>query len=546
MELENSDTKQVKDENDSKDFKFLIDPNYFVKGDESNEPLYITTNDKNVKNLINIQTVFNYISQGGENGLNNLKYFLDRVTIDLNEDSEYWTTPLSYSIFLREEEIALFLIDKGADVNKIDNSECYPIHYACSKFSYKELIGHERNNKEMKKLVIKMILKKVNVGSRNPINGYFPPEDALLNKYNFIYEHLMKYVKNICSKKDTYYKNEFKLLSEWIEYEKKNFGIDYKDIYKSSYWKYTKYLLEGKEKEALKMVDDDPNIIHNIDNLGQSSLHYAVFKNLRKLATRLIELGIDHTRKNVNGETAIDICKYHENHGPKMKNLLDYEINLRKKKFERAWNNLNNEFNINLKEEDNNESPKSHNEFIINENIQKLIKDEEDEKEKKRLSEEKKADKIRKKADENKKIKELKKKKQLEEEAHKAMLLEKEREEKRKVLDEERKRKKLEEENLRQLAYDEFLRERELEKIEFERMEFEKSELDRKKNEKKLREQEYVINSKDELKSIHLDNCIENEMKNRLLSLYDSYLNNDGMDTLPSGKKVPITFITCN
>ena len=92
-----------------------------------------------------ISRMFVSISIGGKDGLDVIKHILkNEQNININDKEDYWTYLLHYSIVMREEEIALFLIDKGADINLIDIYECTPLNYAVSRFEFKQFRGRNR------------------------------------------------------------------------------------------------------------------------------------------------------------------------------------------------------------------------------------------------------------------------------------------------------------------------------------------------------------------------------------------------------------------
>ena len=239
------------------------------------------------------------IGVGGENGLSLVKYLLIKFgTNILNNREDYWTYPLHYSIIMREEEIAIFLIKSGADVNKLDSFCCSPLNYAVSKYNYSKIVNVTRENAEMKKLVLTLVLKGADVGHRNPTTKLFPYYEAINNEYYYSYKQIDNRMNTIIKDKDKY-PDEFKQLDDWIKEDTVN---------SKNLKKVIDAILVKNENKAIKIIDEFPHIIHGIDTFGQTVLHYAVRYNLKQLIKKLIIYGIDFTKKNKNGIGIFDIC----------------------------------------------------------------------------------------------------------------------------------------------------------------------------------------------------------------------------------------------
>jgi len=76
------------------------------------------------------QNVLYYIAKAGKEEL--LKYLLDRYKYDLNTNDNTKQTPLFFAASCNNIGCAKLLIDKGCDVNHIDNNGQNCIYYAAS------------------------------------------------------------------------------------------------------------------------------------------------------------------------------------------------------------------------------------------------------------------------------------------------------------------------------------------------------------------------------------------------------------------------------
>ena len=90
-----------------------------------------------------IMVILSAISIMGEEGIESVRNLITTYKkkfgkdFNLNRTEGFWTCPLSYAIFLREEKFAMFLLDYGADPNFIDEMNCLSINYAVSVFDFK-------------------------------------------------------------------------------------------------------------------------------------------------------------------------------------------------------------------------------------------------------------------------------------------------------------------------------------------------------------------------------------------------------------------------
>ena len=484
--------------------------------------------------------IFAYIEQGGDDGLKNLKSLLNSKVIDVNDGSSYWTTPLGYAIFMREEEIAIYLINMGADVNLEDNSGLLPIHFAVGIFDYIQLIGKNRKNKELKRLIVTLILKGSKLGVKSSFTDNYPSNEALLNNYIFSHNQIINRRKSIVANKH-FLVNEYKEIEGWINEEdmliKSNFER------KDGYLKFVE-LIRLNENKAIKYLNENKRYCNQIDSKGNSPLHYAIFLNRRKLVEVLISLGADHERKNIDGKTPRDYTFIPGNKkAVSMRDHHDYLIELRNKKFNKAWTQIFN--NICEEEEKKQDDQKRIEDLKEKEKLklEKLNKKKQARKEKEiadKIAEEKREAEMKEKIDNENRIREENKR------------LEKLKNDEKRRKDEENKRlEKLKNDEKRRKEDEDRIIQKKLKIEESMKKKAEKKRLKKEENEKKQKEEkeriqkeeEYVRESIVGLESYYTENEIEIEMRNRALDLLYKYENNNKMDELPSGKKVPIVII---
>ena len=123
--------------------------------------------------------VIHYAAQG--NQPNSLIYFylFHRNVIDLEKVDKGGSTPLHWASYSSAIEIALYLINLGADINKQDNNGNTPLHLAVIKNSYK--------------MVIKLLQKGALTNILNNENKT-PKEISSKNNLSDIYE-ILKYTE---------------------------------------------------------------------------------------------------------------------------------------------------------------------------------------------------------------------------------------------------------------------------------------------------------------------------------------------------------------
>lgn len=307
----NNITRDIKDNS-------LENPHYFPVNIND---LQIVTNEKNT-----LSRILNCISIGGIVGLKLLKKIIDsnlELEFNINSKCDYWTYPLHYSIIFREEDIALYLISIGADVNLLDEFNCSPLNYAVSKFSFNNnLKGRKRMNVELRKLLVTLLIKGADVSYKCPETNFFPHTEAYKSSYYYSYDMLKKNINKILSN-PVEYPIKYKILKEYCIAEESNGNI-LGDLITT--------IITTDENTTLKKLDDICKkgiefIIHAADNHGQTMLHYAVKYKMKKLVKKLICMEVDPSRCNRLGVTALDIAStFNEKEGKEMALLIIQSI----------------------------------------------------------------------------------------------------------------------------------------------------------------------------------------------------------------------------
>ena len=439
---------------------------------------------------------------------------------NLNNHKGYWCAPLHYAAIMRLEEIALYLIEKGSDVNKLDMYGNNALNYTVGVYDFKSISGIVRKNKEIPKLVNKLIEKEVNVGNLNGISNLYPVHESIKNQYydsHYLIRLRMYWVLNMnvpSVRESDEYKNLMKLKND--ECNEPEINID----------KLINLIVKCDEKRALQYLEKDNTLAHGIDLHGQSMLHYAVHKNMRKLIKKLIELDINYNRKNVHNLTAFGICDMLEKEGKNgnsLKKFLTEIIINHKKKKEKEKLSIPS-------------SPMSYEEL-------NLMLQEEEEKVKKEEIKKTEANRKKKERAKQKKL-EIQKKKE-ESDIKKLKLIE-EQKEKDKILREEKIQKEKQElEKIEKEKYENFLKAQETKRSKqydkIKKMKEKKYLKKQKELENKFKNDIKMLDWKKELNE-YSPNDDEKELYDRACNLIEMYENNDGMDILPSGKRVPIVF----
>merc|ERR1712070_770526 len=165
-----------------------------------------------------------------------------------------------------------------------------------------DMTGIKRDNKELLKVVIKLILNGANICFKNELSGLYPYYEALVNNYVKSHNQIKNRMDTILNNKEKYSK-EFELMYDWIEEEKEN---DFNDKVEK-FVKITNNIINCDEKDVLKEIDQYSGIIYHIDNHGQNALHYAIEHYKPLIVKKLIIMGIDLNRQNTKGLYPINL-----------------------------------------------------------------------------------------------------------------------------------------------------------------------------------------------------------------------------------------------
>tara|TARA_E500000178_G_C17037771_1_gene764411 strand:+ start:6318 stop:7889 length:1572 start_codon:yes stop_codon:yes gene_type:complete len=243
------------------------------------------------------------IGKGGDVGKILIEKILEKYTdYDLNDIGNYWTYPLHYAIIMREEDIALFLIEKGADINALDEYGMSPLNYTVTKFRYKHSCTKMRVNKELVKLLTTLVVMGADVTHINPHNDLYPHTDSVRSGYYYSYERIKSRINTVL-KLNLESPSKLEKLRARLDSEEYNGNI-IQDII-DSFSKKSEDVILSKIDKAFKKVGDA--IIHMHDDQGQTMLHYAVYFEMKRVLEKLVFLGVDPSRRNKIGWTAFDI-----------------------------------------------------------------------------------------------------------------------------------------------------------------------------------------------------------------------------------------------
>ena len=243
------------------------------------------------------------IGKGGFVGKILIEKILEKYTdYNLNDIGNYWTYPLHYAIIMREEDIALLLIEKGADINALDEYGMSPLNYTVTKFTYKHSCTKMRVNKELVKLVTTLVVMGADVTHINPHNNLYPHTDSIRSGYYYSYERIKSRINTVL-KLNLYSPLKLTKLRAHLDTEEYNGNI-IQDIIDSFSIKSEDVILSKIDKACKKVGEA---LVHMHDDQGQTMLHYAVYFEMKKVLEKLIFLGTDPSRRNKIGWTAFDI-----------------------------------------------------------------------------------------------------------------------------------------------------------------------------------------------------------------------------------------------
>lgn len=240
---------------------------------------------------------YHLIHAGTQNDIELIKIYIKDKEIDVNNSDNFFTSPLSFAIFMREEEIALHLIELGANVRFIDSIGLTPLNYALTWIN-REMSGFsKRDDKELVKVVISLVNKGVNLVHKNPINNMYPYREALLHKYDTSYTIIMNRVKAILFYPDKYPEQSDEI-NTWMR-DKKQFD---KCMENSDNLIDACYL--NNDELAIEILEKNPDSINELD---QNALHYAISNKKYSLIKKLILMNIDCHKKSIADLTPLDI-----------------------------------------------------------------------------------------------------------------------------------------------------------------------------------------------------------------------------------------------
>ena len=152
------------------------------------------------------------VNENEDERLKNLKEIIPSTPVPINT-VEGWTSFFSYAIFFRQEKIALYFLEIGADVNYIDSINLSPLNYLCGNLKLGSRNGSEDEvslvdlkkifkEKEMHTLLSKIIEKN------NKVEVFYRRFDTKHNKYE---PYLIYQCKNYC------YDDIFSILTKFIK-----------------------------------------------------------------------------------------------------------------------------------------------------------------------------------------------------------------------------------------------------------------------------------------------------------------------------------------
>ena len=439
---------------------------------ESNDSAHISSNSYEVMDKVT-RLIFGAISIGGSEGIKTIQDFVNKTNknVLLSYEYKYWTNPLCYSIFLKEKEVALYLIDIGFNINYIDSIGNSPINYAVGSFQYKDVPKTaKRENVELYDVVKELVKRGCNVFHQNKSNqNIYPLYEALIN--SFIKSHQLLRVKIDLIKKyiDKYpeYKDDLEKFN--IFHSSQDNGL------LKRFYHLIDLIQDEKEQEAINYFNENTSVNLCIEHNGQNLLFYAIIKNMKALVKILIYSGIDYERCATNNSNIFNVAENLKN--PKeITDMITYLLKTIQEKV-----------NIDKEIESRKIKLKVYEENKVNINLitDQLIKEEEilnKLKNKELMKKQKNTDKKKKKAAKERLKQEKLKQEKLEQERLEQERLEQERLEQERLEQERLEQERLEQERLEQ------------ERLEQERLEQERLEQERLiKEKKKKRKREIKV-----------------------------------------------------
>jgi hypothetical protein len=261
--------------------------------------------------------LYHLINEGNEHAIELFDYFIEKENLDINYVGTFWTSLLCFSIFMKEEKIAIYLIEKGANVRYMDPSGLTALNYCVAKIGQEKNGFKPREDIEMAKVLIVLMSKGANLVHKNPLNGFFPAREAHLCGYEILYKLINNKISNI-NKNPEKYPIQSKEIMNFM-FDESNFDIcpeKPQNILDACFLK--------NEELALKMVKEDPQLcIHFLDDLNQNALHYAIQHQMYSLCKKLILEGINFEQKSIANFSPIDLIFFYKNENDKL-NMMEF------------------------------------------------------------------------------------------------------------------------------------------------------------------------------------------------------------------------------
>lgn len=289
-----------------------------------NKPSILSLKNENDESVLVKTSVYSrlyhLINEGNEHTIKLFDYFIEKENLDINYVGTLWTSLLCFSIFMKEEKIALYLIEKGADVRYVDPSGLTALNYCVAKINQEKNGFKHREDIEMAKVLIVLMSKGANLVHKNPSNGFFPAREAHLYGYEISYKLINNKISNINKNPDKYPVQSKEIMD--FMFDESTFDIcpeEPKNILDACFLK--------NEELALKMVKEDTHsCIHFLDDVNQNALHYAIQHQMYSLTKKLILEGINFEQKSIANLNPIDLIFFYENDNDKLKMMKFLDI----------------------------------------------------------------------------------------------------------------------------------------------------------------------------------------------------------------------------
>lgn len=296
------------------------------------------------------KTYSDYMTETEDLRLNQIKSLFYRFNIDVNmlnnKEIKYgnlsFSSLLNYAIFFRQEKIASYFVDQGADINYVDILGLSALNYISSiivigdqksKINKINDLRDKINDKGMVSLLLKMMnhkTQKLEYFHKNPVTGYSlydayqtslqPTGDS--SNYDQIYKYLSNKIQELNEEVDTketehyaFELEEFKA-SFCAENTTPTFFEQYRKINKGNIFE---YILAGDENGSLDYLSKNPKCVFEKDMDLQTPLHWAIFMSqsdkphkFLNLIVELIKSGASPGQKNITGFNAIQLAGWYD------------------------------------------------------------------------------------------------------------------------------------------------------------------------------------------------------------------------------------------